>query len=51
LLNDTIHTYTFDAENKIKTVDGATAYIYNGDGNRVKKLVGENTRLVYGIGG
>lgn len=28
-----------------------TAYAYDGAGHRVKKLVGENTRFVYGIGG
>gem|GEM_PF-1634376 len=51
LTNDTNHTYTFDAENKIKTVDSTTAYTYDGEGQRVRKLVGENTRFVYGIGG
>ncbi|HYR76176.1 MAG TPA: RHS repeat-associated core domain-containing protein [Pyrinomonadaceae bacterium] len=51
LTNDTIHAYTFDAENKIKTVDSTTAYTYDGEGQRVRKLVGENTRFVYGIGG
>jgi len=51
LLNDGIHAYTFDAENKIKTVDGVTAYVYDGGGRRVRKLIGENLRMVYGIGG
>jgi RHS repeat-associated protein len=51
LLNDGVHTYTYDAENRIKKVDGATAYVYDGAGQRVRKLVGENTRFVYGIGG
>jgi RHS repeat-associated protein len=32
-------------------VDGTTAYVYDGAGQRVRKLVGENTRFVYGIGG
>jgi RHS repeat-associated protein len=51
LLNDGSHTYTYDAENKIAKVDNVFAYIYNGEGQRVRKLVGENLRFVYGIGG
>jgi RHS repeat-associated protein len=50
-MNDTLHTYTFDAENKILKVDNTTAYVYDGEGQRVKKLVGENTRFIYGIRG
>jgi len=51
LLNDTVNNYTYDAEGHIKTVNAATAYTYDGDGQRVRKLVGENTRFVYGIAG
>ncbi len=51
LINDTLHTYAFDAENKILKVDSTTAYAYDGEGHRVRKYVGENTRFVYGIGG
>ena len=51
LTNDTVHAYTFDAENKINKVDTVAAYIYDGEGQRVRKLVGDNTRFVYGIGG
>jgi len=51
LLNDTVHAYTYDAENKISKVDNVAAYVYDGEGHRVRKLVGENTRFVYGIGG
>src|SRR5882672_8802946 len=51
LLNDGAHAYTFDAENKIKTVDGTTAYVYDGEGQRVRKLVAENLRFIYGISG
>src|SRR5260370_38988522 len=51
LTNDTNHSYTYDAENKIIKVDGTTAYVYDGEGKRVRKLVGENTRFAYGIGG
>src|SRR5688572_27113527 len=49
LLNDGSHSYTYDAENKIAKVDTVSAYIYDGEGQRVRKLVGENTRFVYGI--
>ena len=41
LTNDTIHAYTFDAENQIKTVAAVNAYTYDGEGQRVRKLVGE----------
>jgi len=51
LTNDTIHTYSFDAENKIVAVDSNAAFVYDGEGQRVRKLIGENTRFVYGIGG
>src|ERR1041385_4000664 len=51
LTNDTIHAYTFDAENQIKTVAAVNAYTYDGEGQRVRKFVGENTRFVYGLGG
>jgi RHS repeat-associated protein len=51
LTNDTIHTYAFDANDKIKSVDSTSAYVYDGESARVRKLVGENTRFVYGIGG
>lgn len=51
LLNDTVHTYTYDAHNKVSKVDGTSAYVYDGTGQRVRKLVGENVRFVYGING
>ena len=54
LTDDTAHTYAYDAENKIKTVDGvANTYIYDGEGRRVKTYfpLGEQVRFVYGIGG
>lgn len=51
LLNDGLHSYTFDAENKIKNVDGNAAYTYDAEGQRVKKTVGENVRFIYGVGG
>jgi RHS repeat-associated protein len=51
LFNDGTHAYTYDAENKIATVDNVSAYVYNGEGQRVRKLVGDNLRFVYGISG
>ena len=51
LTNDTVHAYTFDAENRILKVDTVSAYTYDGEGQRVRKLVGENLRFIYGIGG
>jgi len=51
LLNDGSHAYTYDAENKIAKVDNVSAYIYDGEGQRLRKLVGENLRFIYGIGG
>jgi RHS repeat-associated protein len=51
LTDDTVHDYTFDAENKILKVDTVTAYRYDGEGQRVRKLVGENTRFIYGVAG
>ena len=51
LTADGTHTYSFDADSKLKSVDSTTAYVYDGEGKRVRKLVGENTRFVYGIGG
>ena len=51
LINDGSHSYAFDGDSKVKSVDSTTAYIYDGEGKRVRKLVGENTRFIYGIGG
>ena len=51
LFNDGLHAYTYDAENKIAKVDNASAYKYDGEGQRVRKSLGENLRFVYGIGG
>jgi YD repeat-containing protein len=46
--------YTYDAENRINTaaISGGAIYVYDGDGRRVKKLVGTNTTtFVYNIVG
>jgi RHS repeat-associated protein len=37
LLNDQINTYTYDAENRIATLNGSPAYIYDAEGRRVAK--------------
>ena len=51
LMDDTQHTYSYDAEDHLKMVDGASAYIYDGEGQRVRKLMGGNLLMVYGIAG
>jgi RHS repeat-associated protein len=51
LINDGSHGYGFDGDGKIESVDSTTSYTYDGEGKRVLKLVGENTRFIYGIGG
>ena len=51
LLSDGSHTYAYDGENKIRSVDSQSAYVYNGEGQRVRKLLGENIRFIYGISG
>ncbi len=39
---DGTHTYTYDAENRLTQVDGGStaAYVYDGDGHRVRKTTG-----------
>jgi RHS repeat-associated protein len=51
LLNDGTHAYTFTGDNVIRSVDAQSAYVYNGEGQRVRKLLGQNLRFVYGIAG
>jgi len=42
--NDAIHTYTYDAENRVVAMDaGAAAYTYGPDGLRVRKVAGGTT--------
>ncbi|MFQ5723020.1 MAG: RHS repeat-associated core domain-containing protein, partial [Terriglobia bacterium] len=44
LTSDGLNTYTYDAENRIKTVNGTGAtYYYGGAGLRVKKVTGGTT--------
>jgi RHS repeat-associated protein len=51
LLNDGVHGYDYDAENKVSKVDTVSAYVYDGEGQRVRKLVGENLRFIYDMSG
>lgn len=38
LLNDGVHSYTYDAENRLISVDGgATSYFYDAEGHRLEK--------------
>jgi RHS repeat-associated protein len=53
LLNDGVHGYTYDAENRVTQVDaGATAtYIYDANGRRVRKTAGASVDYLYDISG
>jgi RHS repeat-associated protein len=51
LTNDSTQALAYDAENKIIKVNNVSAYVYDGEGQRVRKLVVENLRFIYGIGG
>jgi YD repeat-containing protein len=54
MTNDTVRTYDYDAENRLKTVGTvANAFTYDGEGKRVRKdfPLGEQVRFVYGVGG
>jgi RHS repeat-associated protein len=49
-LNGTIYNYSYNAENKLTDVSGATtaSFTYDGDGNRVKTVVGGTTTVFLG---
>jgi RHS repeat-associated protein len=49
LLNDGFHSYTYDGENRISSVDnGGTTYVYDADGQRVAKTTsGAATDYIY----
>jgi len=54
LRNDQIHAYTYDAENRIATIGGAPAYIYDAEGRRVAKTNSSGVATsvyVLGLGG
>lgn len=53
LTSDGIQSFAYDAENKIKTVNGVSdVYRYDGDSNRIRKnfTTGEKVRMVYSGG-
>ncbi len=45
LLNDGVHSYTYDAENRIWKVDGGSTatYVYDAEGVRIQKTTGSTT--------
>jgi RHS repeat-associated protein len=54
LLNDGVHSYSYDEENRITKVDGGSTanYSYDALGRRMEKSVGGiNTEYIYGIDG
>jgi len=42
--NDGLHTYTYDAENRVLTVSGGTSYAYDAFGRRVSRQITAGTR-------
>jgi RHS repeat-associated protein len=51
LTSDAAANYSYDAENRLRAVNAAPGYVYDGEGRRVKKTLGEATRFAYGVGG
>jgi RHS repeat-associated protein len=53
LLNDGQHSYVYDAENRIISVDGGqSSYVYDEDGQRVRKVSAAGTSdYLYDLGG
>ena len=52
--NDGTHSYTYDAENRIASVDagGTASYVYDGGGERIRKTSSSGTvDYVYDLGG
>lgn len=50
MTTDGFHNYTYDAENRIATVDGgATTYVYDANGQCVRKTVGGRARITFTI--
>lgn len=45
LLNDGTHSYTYNAQNRLASVDDAITYTYNADGQRIKKTSSNGTTL------
>lgn len=54
MIADGSHTYTYDAENRLTSVDGGTtaSYLYDASGRRVQKAVGSSqTQYIYDLSG
>jgi RHS repeat-associated protein len=53
VINDGTHTYTYDAENRMITVDGSTqAYFYDAFGRQVQTIYGGSTySRIFGLNG
>ena len=53
VINDGTHSYAYDAEGRVATVDGgATAtYVYDASGQRARKISGGAVDYVYDLGG
>ena len=54
MINDTFHSYAYDAENRLIRVDGGTTatYIYDAEGRRVRSTRnGTTVDYMYGLGG
>jgi RHS repeat-associated protein len=47
ILNDSFHSYTYDAENRIITVDGGMIYTYDAEGRRVNKTGGASLDYLF----
>ncbi len=45
IINDGEHTYTYDARNRLSSVDGTNSYLYNTNNMRVKKTTANGTTL------
>ncbi len=53
LLGDGVHTYAYDAENRLISVDGGNtaSYIYNAEGRRVQKKTAAQVEYLYDVNG
>ncbi len=53
VINDGTHSYSYDAEGRIATVDGGgtATYVYDASGRRVRKISGIAVDYVYDLGG
>ena len=53
MTSDNLHSYTYDAENRLVSLDGGAAtYLYNGNGQRIAKATSAGlTEYLYDEGG